>query len=260
MRQVSDACRLGHFRKASRPATGLNRSGIRAVVVVAASLVIIGTACGAVFALGLPAQDPTGSNTPLAQVPVTFNSETTTISAPTVPTTAAEPDEYPDYRPDPVRTSTARSQSIGAKVEKSLAAAGLALAEAVEFTPLGGTDPVIEIALRSKSAESRALVIIWIFKTPDRPAVTSPVGGDESGGSAARMEIPGCSSEDMTILGASRAHCITGPFGSSCRILAELPSGMTINACSESAALKGEPLPLDRAGLQELVSLIAQEL
>ena len=64
----------------------------------------------------------------------------------------------------------------------------------------------------------------------------------------------------MTIPGVSRAYYLTGPRGSYAQLVAQLADGMTINICSESGELKADTLPLDRAGMEKVLSLLVQTL
>jgi hypothetical protein len=223
---------------------------MRTILVVVLTLAIVVAACGAVLALSAPTPDADASP---AKAALASTAQTT---ASRVTTSAASPSDYP---PDPARVSTSRAQYLGEVAETALQDAGLQLAEAVEFTPPGSTDPVEQMLLRPVSPESQAVVQIWVFKTPEQDAVPSSTRDAGTLGSDEGASIPGYGSEAIEIPGASSAYCVTGPFGSYCQIVAQSPSGMTVNVCSESGLLRGGRLPLERAEVEKLVALLLGE-
>jgi hypothetical protein len=215
-------------------------------------VIIAATACGAVLAVGLPADASTKEPAAALTASTTTTSISTTM-AQSVSTAVNSADEYPDYRPDPIETSTDRAKALGAAAEASLAGTGFGLTEAVEFTPPDATDPVIQISLHPTSGGSRAQVIIWIFKDTRKLEDTSTASRAES-------EIPGYGAHDVTMAGVSRAYYLTGPRGSYAQLVAQLADGMTINICSESGELKADTLPLDRTGMEKVLSLLVKTL
>ena len=245
------------FRSGQKSAKGSCGYGVHAALVLVAVLVFVGATCGAVYALVPPTDKPTEPISPPAQMWVGPNAETSQASATTTTTTVSAADEYPDYRPDPVRSSTPLAQSIGARAEASLAGAELRLVEAVEFIFPDGTGPVFDIMLQSESTgPTRAFVRIFIQKTLRQLKASDISAEDEM--AASQMKIPDYGVEEASLAGASRAYCVTGPFGSYVQIVAELTNGMTINVCSASGEVKGTP-PLDMAGVERLTSVLAQE-
>lgn len=269
-----------HFgsRLTSGSDAATRRHGVRVALVLAGSLIVIGAICGTALGLSLPSQDTRETTAPVrtsvaltAGPSATTAAQTTaTTAAPVAPAIAADDtnsgsasDPETDLRPDPERVSTAHAQSLGALAEASLKTSGLRLAEAVEFIPLDATDPVTQITLTSTSANSKAQVLIWIFKTPRQSsngkAASSPDANDPSAYQK-WAKATGYSSEQTGISGALNARRVTGPFGSYSQLVAELPNGMTINIISESGAVTNGTLPLDSTGVEKLLSLLIEEL
>jgi hypothetical protein len=103
-------------------------------------------------------------------------------------------------------------------------------------------------------------VVISIFRMDDRSLDTRTVSATEDSDQLEKMaEATGYGIEEVIIPGASHAYCVTGPFGAYTQVVAQFADGMVFNVSSEASGQDGEP-PLDRAGVEELLSLLVQEL
>jgi hypothetical protein len=169
-------------------------------------------------------------------------------------------DAYPDYTSEPEPVATATAQLLGKYAADSVAFSGLELIRAVELTHPDWEQSVIEVQLEPKADGSTGQVLISIFKdeqTLFEPVEPAPAGGSEI---VSYDENTGYTVERISIPGAYRASCITGPFGSHCQVTATIADGTVVNVNSETGLPKGGDLPLDRDGVVRLVSLLVDKI
>lgn len=253
------------FSRANRWSLWLNhRAYLLAVVFLGVVLALVAAGCG------VAASSSIDSGTDGVLVVATVapaDSETTSSTEQTTPiedSVVALPADA-DSGPPPWVPSAA-AQALGEYAAKSLAEAGetaFAVAKADELAGLG--DTVIDIVLEAHpdAAGTKGYVEITICNDPLGAAASSTES--TVGTSDDRAEVAagvGYKVEALDLPNVDSAVLATGPFGSYCQLIARLPGddGRTINILSSTGQLKGGELPLDRTGVETLLSILLEKV
>jgi hypothetical protein len=191
----------------------------------------------------------------------TSSTEQTTTTEDSVVALPADADSGP-----PPWVHSATAQALGEYAAESLAKAGgtaFAVAKADELAGLG--DTVIDIVLDAHpdAVGTKGYVGITICNDPLGAAASSTESTVSMPGYESEVaERVGYKVEALDLPNVSSAVLVAGPFGSYCQLIARLPGddGRTINILSSTGQLKGGELPLDRTGVETLLSVLLEKV
>ena len=118
---------------------------------------------------------------------------------------------------------------------------------------------VTEIVLAPRVTIREGIVVITIFKNPDAALGYSAAAAARDSADLANHASPiGFGTEKVSVPGATEAYVTSGPFGSGCQLVAQLPDRTIVNVSSEASPARNGTTPLDRQEVEQLVGFILE--